>query len=80
MLPYRSAPGIPCVRFALRKGRGLSEPQITQIALMGYDAPRRFAPGRCLYRGLRVLSEPRITLIAQMGCDGAAPFCPDGCL
>ena len=22
MLPYRSAPGIPCVRFALRKGRG----------------------------------------------------------
>ena len=42
MLPYRSAPGIPCVRFAPRplrsaKGTGLSEPQITRIALMGYD-------------------------------------------
>ena len=42
MLPYRSAPGIPCVRFAPRplrsaKGTGLSEPQITLIAQMGYD-------------------------------------------
>ena len=37
MLPYRSAPGIPCVRFASAKGTGLSEPQITRIALMGYD-------------------------------------------
>ena len=68
MLPYRSAPGIPCVRFALRKGRGclnrglrvLSEPRITQITQMGCDAPRRFVPmvvcigdcACCLNRGL----------------------------
>ena len=42
MLPYRSAPGIPCVRFAPRplrsaKGTGLSEPRIGVIALMGCD-------------------------------------------
>ena len=66
MLPYRSAPGIPCVRFAPRplrsaKGTGLSEPRITQIAQMGCDAPRPFVPmvvcigdcGCCLNRGLR---------------------------
>ena len=48
MLPYRSASGIPCVRFAPRplrsaKGTGLSEPQIGVIARMGYDARALFS-------------------------------------
>ena len=50
MLPYRSAPGIPCVRFAPRplrsaKGTGLSEPRITRMAQThpGHSLRVRFA-------------------------------------
>ena len=57
----------------------LSEPQITQMAQMGCDAPRRFVPmvvcigdcACCLNRGLH-----RLRRWAVMH----RHFCPDGCL
>ena len=63
MLPYRSAPGIPCVRFALRKGRGCLNRGLHRLRRWAV-MHRHFCPDGCLYRGLRVLSEPRITRVA----------------
>ena len=76
MLPYRSAPGIPCVRFALRKGRGCLNRGLGLLRGWAVMA-RHFAPmvvcigdcACCLNRGLGLFS--------LMGCDGP-PHCPVG--
>ena len=56
----------------------LSEPRITRIAQMGYDAPRPFVLGfwvpacagmtwECAGMMVGVLSEPRVAEMARMG-------------
>ena len=64
----------------------LSEPRVTQIALMGYDAPRRFVPmvvcigdcAFCLNRGLRRLRRwavmRRAVLSRSLSVSGIARF------
>ena len=45
MLPYRSAPGIPCVRFALRKGRGCLNRGLRGLGGWAVMARARSSPG-----------------------------------